>query len=218
VAGQVPPLLVELTWDKTTATVTVHGVVDSRTAVALICHVFEIAGTSRPECLILDLHHVSSADLAGAAAVGAIQAALDGKCLVIIRRPQPEMRRLIEITQWCADWLESQRSTGTAGAADVDRLDGLEVGWNEEFSELGQAAITEARCHPGRVRRRVGMRHHPLADLINAFIDSGLVIEHITELGERPVPAILGIQARKPSTGLPAGQGSGMCPWLAQAR
>ena len=88
-AGQVPPLLVELAWDKTTATVTVHGVVDSRTAVALIGHVFEIAGTSRPQCLILDLHHVSSADLAGAAAVGAIQAALDGKCLVIIRRPQP---------------------------------------------------------------------------------------------------------------------------------
>ena len=135
-AGQVPPLLVELTWDKATATVTVHGVVDSRTAVALIGHVFDIAGTSRPECLILDLHHVSSADLAGAAAVGAIQAALDGKCMVIIRRPQPEMRRLIEITQWCADWLESQRPTGTAGVADVDQLDGLELGWNEEVSEL----------------------------------------------------------------------------------
>ena len=135
-AGQLPPLLVRLTWDKTTATVTVHGVVDSRTAVALIGHVFEIAGTSRPQCLILDLHHVSSADLAGAAAVGAIQAALDGKCLVIIRRPQPEMRRLIEITQWCADWLESQRPTGTAGVADVEQLDGLGLGWNEELSEL----------------------------------------------------------------------------------
>jgi hypothetical protein len=42
------------------------------------------------------------------------------------------------------------------------------------------------------------MRHHSLADLLNAFIDSGLVIEHITELGERPVPVILGIRARKP--------------------
>ena len=144
--GQVPPLLVELTWDKTTATVTVHGVVDSRTAVALIGHVFEIAGASRPERLILDLHNVSSADLAGAAAVGAIQAALDGKCMVIIRRPQPEMRRLIEITQWCADWLESQRPTGTAGVADVDQLDGLGVGWNEEVSEL-------VRSDPRYVRR-----------------------------------------------------------------
>ncbi len=110
-----PPLLVELTWDKTTVTVTVHGVVDSRTAVALIGHVFEIVGTSRPECLILDLDHVSSADLAGAAAVGAIQAALDGECMVIIRRAQPEMRRLIEIAQWCADWLEKQGPTGTTG-------------------------------------------------------------------------------------------------------
>jgi hypothetical protein len=46
------------------------------------------------------------------------------------------MRRLIEITQWCADWLESQRPTGTAGVADVDQLEGLELGWNEEVSEL----------------------------------------------------------------------------------
>jgi len=134
--GPVPPFLVELAWDNVTATVTVHGVVDSRTAVALIGHVFEIVGTCRPECLVLDLHHVSSADMAGAAAVGAIQAALDGECMVIIRRPRPEMCRLIEIAQWCADWLETQRPTGTAGAADVDQLDGLGRGWNEELSEL----------------------------------------------------------------------------------
>ena len=112
--GSVPPFLVELAWENTTATVTVHGVVDCRTAVSLIVHAFEIVAASRPECLVLDLHHVSAADMAGAAAVGAIQAALDGQCTVIIRRPQPEMRRLIEITQWCADWLESQGPTGTA--------------------------------------------------------------------------------------------------------
>ena len=47
------------------------------------------------------------------------------------------------------------------------------------------------------VRKRVGMRHHPLADLLNAFINTGLAIEHITELGNRPVPIILGIRARK---------------------
>ena len=115
VPDPVPPFLVELAWNNTTATVTVHGVVDCRTAVALICHVFDIVAASRPECLVLDLHHVSSADMAGAAAVGAIQAALDGQCTVIIRRPSPEMRRLIEITQWCADWLETQGPTGTAG-------------------------------------------------------------------------------------------------------
>jgi hypothetical protein len=48
------------------------------------------------------------------------------------------------------------------------------------------------------VRKRVGMRHHPLADLLNAFISTGLAIEHITETGGRPVPTILGIRARKP--------------------
>ena len=49
------------------------------------------------------------------------------------------------------------------------------------------------------VRRRVGMRHHPLADLLNAFIATGLVIEHVAEPGDRPVPVILAIRARKPA-------------------
>ena len=63
------------------------------------------------------------------------------------------------------------------------------AGWHQEAPWWGEY-----------VRRRVGMRHHPLADLLNAFIDSGLVIEHITELGERPVPTILGIRACKRET------------------
>jgi hypothetical protein len=42
------------------------------------------------------------------------------------------------------------------------------------------------------------MRHHPLAELLNAFISSGLVIEHVAEPGSRPVPVILAIRARKP--------------------
>jgi len=50
------------------------------------------------------------------------------------------------------------------------------------------------------VRKAGRMRHHPLADLLNASIDTGLVIEHITGLGERPVPAIPGIRARTPET------------------
>jgi hypothetical protein len=41
------------------------------------------------------------------------------------------------------------------------------------------------------------MRHHPLADLLNAFISAGLVIEHVAELGDRPVPVVLGIRARR---------------------
>jgi len=61
------------------------------------------------------------------------------------------------------------------------------AGWHQESPWWGEF-----------VRKRVGMRHHPLADLLNAFITTGLVIERISELGDRPVPIILGIRARKP--------------------
>ena len=50
------------------------------------------------------------------------------------------------------------------------------------------------------VRRRVGMRHHPLAELLNAFAGTGLPIEQVAEQSDRPVPAILAIRARKPAT------------------
>jgi SAM-dependent methyltransferase len=59
-------------------------------------------------------------------------------------------------------------------------------GWHEQAPWWGEY-----------VRRRVGMRHHPLADLLNAFIGTGLAIEHVTETGGRPVPTSLGIRARK---------------------
>jgi SAM-dependent methyltransferase len=48
------------------------------------------------------------------------------------------------------------------------------------------------------IRRRFGMRHHPLPELLNAFISTGLAIEHVTEPGNRPVPINLAIRARKP--------------------
>ena len=41
------------------------------------------------------------------------------------------------------------------------------------------------------------MRHHPLAELLTAFISTDLAIEHVAEQGERPVPTILAIRARK---------------------
>jgi SAM-dependent methyltransferase len=47
------------------------------------------------------------------------------------------------------------------------------------------------------IRRRVGMRHHPLAELLNAFLGTGLIIEHLAEPGDRPVPVNLAIRARK---------------------
>jgi SAM-dependent methyltransferase len=50
------------------------------------------------------------------------------------------------------------------------------------------------------VRKRVGMRHSPLAEILNAFIAMDLAIEHVAESGTRPVPNTLAIRARKPLT------------------
>jgi len=61
------------------------------------------------------------------------------------------------------------------------------AGWHEQAPWWGEF-----------VRKRVGMRHHPLADLVNAFVGAGLAIEHMVETGDRQVPTILGIRARKP--------------------
>jgi SAM-dependent methyltransferase len=63
-------------------------------------------------------------------------------------------------------------------------------GWHEEAPWWGPY-----------VRRRVGMRHHPLPEFLNAFIGTGLLIERVTEPGDRPVPISLAIRARKPLTG-----------------
>jgi hypothetical protein len=41
------------------------------------------------------------------------------------------------------------------------------------------------------------MSHHSLADVLNAFVRTGLAIEHVAELGDRPVPNNLAIRARK---------------------
>jgi SAM-dependent methyltransferase len=60
------------------------------------------------------------------------------------------------------------------------------AGWHQEAEWWGAF-----------VRRRVGMRHHPLAELLNAFVTAGLRIEHVTEPGDQPVPVILAIRARK---------------------
>jgi hypothetical protein len=48
-----------------------------------------------------------------------------------------------------------------------------------------------------RVRARVGMRHHPLGELLTAFIAARLHIEWVAELGHQPVPNTLAIVARK---------------------
>jgi SAM-dependent methyltransferase len=60
-------------------------------------------------------------------------------------------------------------------------------GWHEESPWWGMY-----------VRRRVGMRHHPLAELLTGFLRADLRIEHFAETGDRLIPTILAIRARKP--------------------
>ena len=64
------------------------------------------------------------------------------------------------------------------------------AGWHQEAEWWGPF-----------VRKRVGMRHHPLAEVLNAFVRTGLHIERVTEPGSRPVPILLAIRARKPAAG-----------------
>lgn len=60
-------------------------------------------------------------------------------------------------------------------------------GWHQESPWWGRY-----------VRRRVGMRHHPLGELLTGFVSAGLQIEHIAERGGRAIPHILAIRACKP--------------------
>ncbi len=75
--------------------------------------------------------------------------------------------------------------------------------WMDDGGVLAHATYRQAGWHQeapwwgDNVRRRVGMRHHPLAELLNAFISTGLTIEHVAELGDLAVPTILAIRARK---------------------
>ncbi|MGH3370024.1 MAG: class I SAM-dependent methyltransferase, partial [Nocardioidaceae bacterium] len=54
------------------------------------------------------------------------------------------------------------------------------------------------------IRTRVGMRHVPLADFLNAFLQAGLAIERVVEPREDPVPHALAVRARR-SLSVPAG-------------
>ena len=53
------------------------------------------------------------------------------------------------------------------------------------------------------VRKRVGISHHSLAYVLNVFVRTGLAIEHVAELGDRPVPNNLAIRARKGPLSVP---------------
>ena len=85
-------------------------------------------------------------------------------------------------------------------------FNGPHVQWMEDGGVRAHPTYRQAGWHAEapwwgeNVRKRVGMRQHPLADLVNAFISADLTIEHMAELGVRPVPAILAIRARKPAS------------------
>ena len=55
---------------------------------------------------------------------------------------------------------------------------------------------TTARSWRTRHPAPFGMRHHPLGEFLTAFIGAGLEIEHVAEMGDRPVPTVLAIRAR----------------------
>ncbi len=84
-------------------------------------------------------------------------------------------------------------------------FNGPHTQWMDDGGILAHPTYRQAGWHQeapwwgAYIRRRVGMRHHPLADLLNAFISTRLAIEHVAELGDRPVPVILAIRARKPA-------------------
>jgi ubiquinone/menaquinone biosynthesis C-methylase UbiE len=59
-----------------------------------------------------------------------------------------------------------------------------ELGWHSDAPWWGE-----------NIRRRVGMRHMPLAELMNAIIDAGLSIGKVEEPGERPIPYALALRA-----------------------
>jgi SAM-dependent methyltransferase len=87
-------------------------------------------------------------------------------------------------------------------------FNGPHVEWLEDGGVRAHPAYRQAGWHQRSpwwgtfVRARVGMRHHPLADLLNAFTLAGLAIEHVVERGDKEVPTILGIRARKPGVGV----------------
>jgi hypothetical protein len=51
------------------------------------------------------------------------------------------------------------------------------------------------RWREGGVCAQVGMSHVPLPDLINAFINSGLNVDRVTEPREDPIPSVLAVKA-----------------------
>ena len=121
-----------------------------------------------------------------------------------------------------ASWISTDVDSFPAIAAEVARIlepggvflfygahpcfNGPHVEWLEDGGVRAHPTYRQPGWHPEapwwgvQVRRRVGMRQHTLADLLNAFIRAGLDMEHVAESGARAVPNTLAICARKPET------------------
>ncbi len=86
-------------------------------------------------------------------------------------------------------------------------FNGPHIEWLDDGGIRAHPTYREAGWHQvapwwgHNIRRRFGMRHHPLAELLNAFISAGLVLERVEEFGRRPVPVVLALRARKPLFG-----------------
>lgn len=84
-------------------------------------------------------------------------------------------------------------------------FNGPHIQWLEDGGVIAHPTYRLAGWHPEAewwgtvVRHRVGMRQHTLAEVLNAFISTGLIIEHVAEPGDRAVPNTLSIRARKPT-------------------
>lgn len=82
-------------------------------------------------------------------------------------------------------------------------FNGPHIEWLEDGGVRAHPTYRTVGWHPEApwwgvfIRKRVGMRHQPLADVLNACISAGLAIEQVAEPGDRPVPSTLAIRARR---------------------
>jgi anti-anti-sigma factor len=91
------PLGVKIRWDGVVVTVILDGELDCITVPALTASLHEVAA-AHPDRVVLDLGGLEFADVAGARALGKSCTSLAAGCPVIVRAPQPPVRRVFDLT------------------------------------------------------------------------------------------------------------------------